>query len=146
MNLDGTPYGMTRSGDGVILRLHYRANSPVRDPSFGFQLYSDMGTLITEVGHRLHGINIPKLEPGEGHIDVEIDSLNLVPGKYSFALWITGIGGKPVYDGDVRITFELEAADVYRSGRMLSSAHGLVYFPQRWKVDQREATRLESAK
>lgn len=133
-NLDGTPYAMTRSGDGVVLRLHYRAKAPVRDPGFGFRLYSDMGTLLTEVGHRLHGIHIAKVEPGDGYIDVEIDSLNLVPGAYSISLWITGAGGKPVYDGDVRIALEIEAADVYRSGRMLDSTHGLVYFPQRWKV------------
>jgi lipopolysaccharide transport system ATP-binding protein len=134
LNPDGTPYAMTRSGDGVVLRLHYHADAVIRDPSFGFQLYSSLGTLITQVGHRLHGIDIPKVEPGDGYIDVEIESLNLVPGSYSIALWITGPGGKPVYDGDVRTALEVEVADVYRSGRMLDSTHGLVYFPQRWKV------------
>jgi hypothetical protein len=95
-----------------------------------------MGTLITEAGHWFHGIHIPKVGPGDGYIDMEIESLNLVPGQYAISLWITGSGGKPIYDGDVRASLEVEAADVYGSGRMLNSSHGLVYFPQRWRVEQ----------
>jgi lipopolysaccharide transport system ATP-binding protein len=139
LNPDGTPYAMTRSGDSLIMRLHFHSKVTIRDPSFGFQLYSNMGTLITEVGHWLHGMHIPKVEAGDGYIDVEIDSLNLVPGSYGVSLWITGAGGKPVYDGDVRAELEVEAADVYRSGRMLSSRYGLVYFPQRWKYTKPSA-------
>ncbi len=80
---EGVPCAMTRSGDGVVLRFHFHAEAPVRDPSFGFRLFSEMGTLITETGHWLHGIHIPKVGPGDGHIDVEIESLNLIPGQYS---------------------------------------------------------------
>jgi lipopolysaccharide transport system ATP-binding protein len=133
---DGTPCAMTRSGDALVLRFHYHAEKPILDPSFGYRLFSEMGTLITETGHWLFGIHIPKVGPGDGYIDVEIESLNLVPGQYSFSLWITGPEGKPVYDGDVRASLEVDVADVYRSGRMLNSSYGLVYFPQRWRVTQ----------
>jgi lipopolysaccharide transport system ATP-binding protein len=136
LSLDGVACAMTRSGDALVLRFHYRAETAVRDPSFGFRLYTKMGTLITETSTWHNGIHIPKVEPGDGHVDVEIDSLNLVPGEYTVSLWITASGGKPVYDGDVRASLEVEPSDVYRSGRALSSSYGLVYFPQRWKVEQ----------
>jgi hypothetical protein len=94
-----------------------------------------MGTLVTETNHLLHGIRIPKVEPGDRYIELEIDSLNLNPGRYTFSLWITGAdSGKPVYDGDARAVLEVEAADVYKSGRMLDARAGLVYFPQRWRL------------
>lgn len=134
LGLDGTPCAMTRSGDPLVIRFHYHAEKPIRDPSFGFRLFSDMGTLITETSHRLNGIHIDKVGPGDGYIDIEIASLNLIPGHYQFSLWITAPGGKPVYDGDVRASLEVEVADVYRSGRMVDSKYGLVYFPQRWDV------------
>jgi lipopolysaccharide transport system ATP-binding protein len=134
LSADGTPCALTRSGDPLVLRFHYHAKKPMRDPSFGFRLFSEMGTLITETSHWLNGILIPKVGPGDGHIDVEIDSLNLIPGRYEFSLWITGLSGQPVYDGDVRASLEVEAADVYRSGRTLDSRYGLVYFPQRWII------------
>jgi hypothetical protein len=134
LSKDGTPCGTTRSGDALIIRFHYHAEKEIRDPSFGFRMFNEMGTLITETGHRLNGIHISKVGPGDGYIDVEIESLNLIPGRYQFSLWVTAPGGNPVYDGDVRASLEVEAADVYRSGRMLDSRFGLVYFPQRWRV------------
>ena len=134
MSPDGTPCAITRSGEGVVLRFHYHAEKTIRDPSFGFRLFTEMGTLITECGHWMHGIHIPKVGPGDGYIDLEIDSLNLVPGQYSLSLWITGQGGKPIYDGDVRASLDVEVSDVYKSGRMIDSRHGIVYFPQRWRV------------
>jgi lipopolysaccharide transport system ATP-binding protein len=134
LSQDGTPCAMTRCGDALVLRFHYHAEKPIRDPSFGFRLYTELGTLITETGHWLHGLHIPQVGTGDGSVDVEIDSLNLVPGRYTLSLWVTGPGGKPVYDGDVRASLDIEVADVYRSGRMLDSRYGLVYFPQRWRV------------
>jgi lipopolysaccharide transport system ATP-binding protein len=134
LSADGTPCALTRSGDPLVLRFHYHAEKLLRDPSFGFRLFSEMGTLITETSHWLNGILIPKVGPGDGYIDVEIESLNLIPGRYEFSLWITGLSGQPVYDGDVRASLEVEAADVYRSGRTLDSRYGLVYFPQRWVI------------
>jgi len=131
---DGTPCAVVRSGDPLVLRLHYRAEKTIRDPSFGLRLFTQMGTLITQTGHLLHGIHIPKVEPGDGYIELEIDSLNLVPGQYPFSLWITGQSSKMVFDGDVRGSLEVEVADVYKSGRMLDGTQGVVYFPQRWRV------------
>lgn len=128
----GTPCAMTRSGEPLVLRFHYHAEKTIRDPSFGFRLFSEMGTLITECGHWMHGIRMSKVEPGPGYIDLEIESLTLLPGQYQFSLWITAAGGMPVYDGDVRASLEVEVSDIYRSGRMLDSRYGLVYFPQRW--------------
>jgi len=133
---DGTPCATTRSGDPLVLRFHYHARNTMRGPSFGFRLFSEMGTLITETGHLLHGIPISKVGPGDGYIELEVDSLNLVSGRYSFSLWITDPSGKTVYDGDVRASLEVEVADVCKSGRMLDSRHGIVYFPQRWRVEQ----------
>lgn len=131
---DGTPSTVVRSGDAVVLRFHYRVKETVRDPSFGFRLLTQMGTLITESGNWMHGLHIPKVEPGDGYIDLEIDSLNLVPGQYTLSLWVTGQGGKPVYDGDVRASLEVEVTDVYNSGVVLDTRHGIVYFPQRWRA------------
>jgi lipopolysaccharide transport system ATP-binding protein len=136
---DGTACAMIRSGDSVVFRFHFRASVAIRDPSFGFRLFSQMGTLITESGNWHHGIHIPKVEPGSGHIDVEIESLNLIAGQYSLSLWITGTSDKHVYDGDVRTSLDIEAADVYRSGRMLNSSHGITYFPQRWTAPEATA-------
>jgi lipopolysaccharide transport system ATP-binding protein len=130
---DGTPCAMTRSGDALVIRFHYHAKTSVRYPSFGFRLYTGMGTLLTETAHRLHGVDIPEVRPGDGFIDVEIDSLNLLPAQYYLSLWVTDIEGKP-YDGDARAVLEVEPANLFQSGRTPDSRMGIVYFPQRWRI------------
>jgi len=134
LSLDGMPYAIIRSGDALVLRFHYHAAASLHELSFGFRLFSEMGTLITECGHWMHGFRISKVDPGDGYIDLEIESLTLLPGRYHLSLWITAPGGRPVYDGDVQASLEIEASDVYRSGRMIDNRYGFVYFPQRWKV------------
>ena len=100
-------------------------------------MYSPMGTLITETGNRLHGLEIPLVEPGEWYIDLEIDMLNLVPGTYQLSLWVTGAGGQPVYDGDVMAELVVEVSSAYAAGvRARNRNLGIVHFPQRWKIPQ----------
>src|SRR6185295_4617617 len=74
LSADGTPCGLTRSGDPVVLRFHYHAEKQIRYPSFGFRIFSEMVTMLTETNHQLHDILIPKVGPGDGYIDVAIDS------------------------------------------------------------------------
>jgi lipopolysaccharide transport system ATP-binding protein len=136
---DGTSCGVARSGDALVIRMHYRAVRPMIYPSFGFRLYSELGTLITETGHYLHGLRIPLVDAGDGFLDLEIDMLNLVPGSYHLSLWATAAGGQPVYDGDVRAELTVEVANVYPGGRELHKGLGIVYFPQRWRIPQLES-------
>lgn len=131
---DRTPCTLTRSGDKLVIRFHYHANKTVRYPSFGFRIFTNMGTLITETGNVIHGVDVPRVEPGDGHIDVEIESLNLLPAQYYLSLWITELGGTPIYDGDVRVVLEVEPANIYASGRTPTSRHGIAFFPQRWSI------------
>lgn len=134
LQLDGTPSAMTRSGNGLVIRFHYRAEKAVRNPSFGFRLYTGLGTLITETGNRLEGTDIPEVVPGDGYVDVEFESLTLLPAQYLLSLWITEGGGQTVYDGDVRVMLDVEPGNIYRSGQMPDSRFGIVRFPQQWKA------------
>jgi len=133
LSQDGTPSAITRSGDDLVIRFHFFAKKTIRYPSFGFRLYTQMGTLVTETGNRLHGTDIPEIKPGTGSIDVEIDSLNLLPAQYYLSLWITDIEGN-VYDGDARVALDVEPANLFQSGRAPNSRMGIAYFPQRWRV------------
>jgi lipopolysaccharide transport system ATP-binding protein len=135
LNPDRTPRALTRSGESLVIRLHYHAKKTVRYPIFWFRLFTNMGTLITEAGADTHGVDIPRVEPGDGYIDVEIESLNLLPAQYYFSLWITDRAGlTQVYDGDARTRLEVEPANIYASGWTPTSRQGIVFFPQSWSV------------
>jgi lipopolysaccharide transport system ATP-binding protein len=134
LTLDGQPKLVTRSGDSIRLRFHYHAKDPIPYPSFGFRLLTEMGTLVTDTSTWHHSLDIPLIAAGDGYIDLEIDFLNLLPGRYDFSLWITGLG-HIVYDGVEHCTrLEVELANVYRSGKNIDGRFGIVFFPQKWNL------------
>ncbi len=131
---DGTAQKIVRAGDAVVMRFHYFASEPVRNPSFGFRMYTEMGTLITDTSTWHHGIHIPVVS-GEGYMDLEIDCLNLLPAKYAISLWVTDDQGAVVYDNvESGVMLEVDVANIYQSGRAIDSRCGIVFFPQRWNL------------
>ena len=135
LSRSGEALPVIRSGDSVIIRLRYQATQEIAHPSFGFRLYTEMGTLVTDTSTWHHAIEIPLVPVGEGHVDLEIDLLNLLPGRYHLSLWLTG-AASPLYDNIEHCALiEIELANVYSSGKALDNRYGIVYFPQRWHLE-----------
>ena len=133
---EGRARTVIRAGDPIVIRFHYSANEPIPHPSLGFRMYSDRGTLITETSTWHHAIDIPLLEVGEGYLDLEIECLNLLPARYTLSLWATDSNGAVVVYDNVEhgVTFEVETANIYRSGRDVDGRSGIVFFPQKWDL------------
>jgi lipopolysaccharide transport system ATP-binding protein len=125
---------LTRSGDPLVIRLHFRAHKPIEFPSFGFRLFSEFGTLITDTSTWHHRLDFPLVPAGDGYIDLEIDALNLMPARYYFSLGLTGSGGVMHDWVDQCACIDVESANIYNSGRTLDSRSGVVFFPQRWRT------------
>jgi Wzt-like putative exopolysaccharide export protein len=135
LSRSGEPLSVIRSGDSFVIRFRYHADKEVAYPSFGFRLYTEMGTLVTETSTWHHALEIPLVPAGNGHIDLELDHLNLLPGRYYFSLWLTG-SASPLYDNIEHCAqLDVDLANVYSSGKTLDSRYGIVYFPQRWILD-----------
>lgn len=136
LNIDRQPLKLIRSGESLIARLHYCAEKYIQAPHFGLELYTELGTLITSFNTWTTGFNIPTLPSGSGCIELEIDSLNFVPGRYYISLWLSSVGIE--YDRLNHCTIlDVEGWDVYKSGRKLDSRYfGIVFFPYHWKLDE----------
>jgi lipopolysaccharide transport system ATP-binding protein len=145
LTLDGEPQTVTRSGDSIRLRFYYHAKKTIPYPSFGFRLLTEMGTLVTDTSTWHHSLDIPEIAPGDGQLDLEIDFLNLLPGRYDFSLWITGLS-QVVYDGVEHCAkLDIEMANFYRSGKEIDSRWGIVYFPQRWDLQGIQTEKVSRA-
>ena len=131
---EGEPQKVIRAGDPVVMRFHYRATKPIPYPSFGFRMYTEMGTLVTDAATGHHGIDMPLLEAGDGYLDLEIECLNLLPARYNLSLWLTGVSGVIHDNVEHAAIFDVENANIYGSGKLYDSQSGIVYFPQRWNL------------
>ena len=144
LSLEGSAQQIIRAGDPVVMRFHYVASEPIAQPSFGFRMYTEMGTLVTETSISHHGIHIPELEAGMGYLDLEIGCLNLMPAKYALSLWVTDMTGGLIYDNvEHGVTLEVEAGNIYQSGKELDSRSGIVFFPQKWNLSGIRGSRPE---
>jgi lipopolysaccharide transport system ATP-binding protein len=134
LSLEGDASSMIQSGDGLVIRMHYKAADRFVHPQFTVRLCTSMGTLITETSNALYGVTIPSIGPGDGHVDVEIDSLNLIPGRYPLMFSVSNGHDGRVWDGEVRVNLDVEPSAAYGTARALDSRFGIAYFQQRWKV------------
>jgi len=139
LEMEGSPKNIILSGDIFIVRLHYKAFVPLRNPNFGFKVCNQMGTCITTFSTKLAGIDTSLVVPGEGYVDVEIGPLTLLPGNYFLDLTIHPQleGGGDIYYG----LFDYVEFSVETTGRFFSRIEetefnpALVFFPSRWKLE-----------
>ena len=136
LSLDGTKQSVVRAGKPLVVRMHYHATEPIPHPSLGFRITTEMGTLITETSTSHHDIHIPYLPAGAGYIELEIESLNLMPARYFLSLGLSGGPTNHLYDFvDNAIHLDVETASIYGSSRAWDSRAGIVFFPQRWRFE-----------
>jgi lipopolysaccharide transport system ATP-binding protein len=120
------------SGDSIVVRLYFEASKVVRQPVFGLQIHSQLGTLISYVHTHNSGFSIPEIEAGAGHMDLELSDLNLLPGRYYVSLWLTS-PGYVYYDVlDHCATLDIQESTRYGLGLGLKDA--LVGLPCRWSL------------
>jgi lipopolysaccharide transport system ATP-binding protein len=127
------PADSVRSGDRLVVRLHYDVNAEIRSPYFGVRLYTDLGTLVADVNTWQTGYEIPVLSVGEGYLDLDIEKLNLMPGSYFVSLWSQRLGEYTVFDLlEHCAVLDVSPSNYYGSGRGLDRRYGLVFFPCSW--------------
>jgi lipopolysaccharide transport system ATP-binding protein len=136
LSAEGEVLSVARAGKGLVMRLHYEAREPIERAVFGIKLHTELGTLVTDTSTWLHGLNIPLIPSGEGYVELEIDALNLIPGRYYLSLLLESRPEKRVFDVlDHAMALDVEEAPIYGQSRRIDSRFGLVFFPQRWRVE-----------
>ena len=135
-NPDGETVPFIRSGEPVVIRLRYRTNKEGLRPIFGLGIETESGVVVTRVSTWLCGVDIPALSMGDGFIDLCLDSVNLMPGRYSVSLWL-GAMGPIIYDSvDRGATLVVEEADFYGSGRSSQDKSVIMMLRCHWDSPQ----------
>lgn len=129
------PRKLYRPGDSIVIRLYFHAKRHIQKPNFGLELYTGTGTFLTSINTWSAGLETSVLPTGEGNIELEVDSLNLMPGRYYISLWLDGV--RVHYDRlDYCATLDVEESDYYGTGRgMETRLFGMIIVPCQWKLN-----------
>ncbi len=84
LGADGHPTTSVRTGDDVVVRLHYAAHERIQSPVFGLAVFNLNGAHVTGPNTKDAGLVIPCIE-GRGAVDVSFRDLPLLPGTYQLS-------------------------------------------------------------
>ena len=128
LGADGATAEVVRTGQPITFRFHYTARSPVARPVFTLAIHTLEGLGVTNPNTRDAGL-VPDRITGQGHVDLVVDPLPLLPGTYDLSGAITDEAALHIYDHRHRsLRFDVEA------GSPRESWGGLVTMNGRWKV------------
>ena len=109
-----------RTSDSIRLRLNYHATKPVPKPIFGFEIQSLGGATVTAPCTRDVGL-IPEMVSGEGHVDIEMDSVSLLPGTYDVHTTVTDFNRQHEYDNvHLALRFDVMSGKPYETGALVT--------------------------
>jgi hypothetical protein len=80
-----------RSGAPMTIRIQYQTRCPVQQPGFGVDVHKD-GIYCFGINTRIDGHDLGVVS-GRGHVDLEIDALQLASGCYTASVAIHRAGG-----------------------------------------------------
>ena len=128
LNADGQPINYISCGGHIIIRLHFRVYTAIRDLRVGLELNTDMGMKLAGTNNWATGYYVPVVDLGESYMDLEIDFLNIMPGRYYLSLWL-GPHGHIQDSLQNAVIMDVEPTDYFKTGRGIESRFGLVFFP-----------------
>lgn len=89
--------GLVSTGDELVLRMRYHANTRIEKPVFGLAMEAIDGTYLW--GNNTRDLEFPiDMIEGPGVVDLRIPRLNLQPGQYLFHGSIVNTTTERVYD------------------------------------------------
>jgi Wzt C-terminal domain len=113
LDAGGQPTKRIRTGDPVVLRMHYVMHEALTQPVFGMAIQRMDGAEVTGPNTREAGL-VPDRVEGRGVIDLRLDRLMLVPGTYDLTVSLANFTLTHTYDFRYRVLrFDVEAGDPY---------------------------------
>jgi lipopolysaccharide transport system ATP-binding protein len=88
---EGRRLAFTVPDTSVMFRLHYRASMPQQDVGFALEVKHESGTIVATPNSWVSGVTFD-LDPGVGHVDMEVPQLNLLPGEYEIGSYVASRG------------------------------------------------------
>lgn len=125
---------LIRSGDPFTIRLQFECNQPVKRPAFAISILTRSGVHLFCIYTSDLEYHIPEIT-SDGFIDLEINSPNLLAGVYTLHFGIADEITGQWYDlVTENAEIEIEAADVYGSGRQRAASFSVLFYDCKWSM------------
>ena len=94
---DGTPTTTARTGDAVLVRLHYTSSERIPTPVFALEVHHSSGVQVS-APNTWEARKVPDVLPAAGVVELDVSRLLLVPGVYHLSASVGDPYGQHVQD------------------------------------------------
>ena len=136
LSADRSGPATVRCGDSFVIRLHYEAKREVLQPIFGIEIQTSLGIMAAHIHTFNSGFDIPVLPVGPGFIDVRLEDVNLLPGRYLLSLYAVNLGDLWLDVLPHCTALEIQSSNRYGLMRGLNKSP-LVIFKCNWELGHR---------
>ena len=126
------PIGRIKTGDPLLVRIHYEAKRQFAAPAFAVILKTDQGQQVFQLNTTpFSGYQIAHLG-SQGYVDLMIEALPVTAGQYFLDLGFVRERSHWIIRLEEVVCFDVELNDVYKSGFALDRRYGLIVLPHSW--------------
>jgi ABC-2 type transport system ATP-binding protein/lipopolysaccharide transport system ATP-binding protein len=139
LDATGEPVFAARTGEPLVLRLRYRARTPIRNPVFGFGFHHESGVHIAGPNTMFSGLETGTIE-GEGAVEYRLDRLTLMPGAY--------LVSASIYDEHISHPFDFRdrAYPLHVQPGTSSERYGMVELPGSFSLAPVDSAAIEAGR
>jgi ABC-2 type transport system ATP-binding protein len=125
---DGAPTQSVRTGDRIIIRLHYSTSEPIERPVFGIGIETLNGVALAGPNTRDVDV-VPEKINGTGVVEMAIERLMLLPGTYDIQVGLYDYSAVHPFDHRMHaLRFDVEPGRPHQQ-------HGVVALDGTWTID-----------
>jgi lipopolysaccharide transport system ATP-binding protein len=136
---------LIRAGDPFTIRLYFECREPLKSPAFAVSILTRSGLILLSIFTSDLDYHIPEIA-GEGFIDLEVHSPNLLAGVYLLHFGITDEVESQWYDlVTENAELEIGAADVYNSGKQRAASYSVLFYDCTWSLTAGVPAQVASA-
>lgn len=129
---DRQPLQELGTGDGLVVRLSYRAERRVQAPAFMVSVKDRYGGELARVSTMpISGYYLEMIE-GDGVVDLEIEDLPLTGGSYTVTVGVARANVEWLCLLEDVVSLYVSARDVYGSGVAIDNTRGAIILRHHW--------------
>jgi ABC-2 type transport system ATP-binding protein len=124
----GVATRLVRTGDSIVIRLHYSTTEPIERPVFGVGIETLNGVGVA--GPNTRDVEmVPEKINGSGIVELAIDRVLLLPGTYDLATALYDYSATHPFDHRLHaLRFDVEAGEPRQQ-------HGFLALDGKWTID-----------
>lgn len=113
-------------GESFSIKFYFESSDPISNLLVGFGIENELGYRVSSLNNEISGTGAYTLI-NSGTATLQVDSPNFIEGDYFISVSMVSNQNEWIDFIEQAYSFTIQEADVYGTGKLISSSQGIVY-------------------